>query len=334
MKRTDLWLLSLVVLALGALACSLPTGGQTGDGGADEGTPHVIYTGLGLDEIESYTANFEVTFTPDDATLTPWTYRSDMAGNDGGSRRTFNLTGISGPQNPGSMVLTRLAGQQYLSGPGVGAYFLNYTCIITPEELGTENPVVDVDESFLTPDHFLPPGEVANNLIPDGEDTVAGVEGLKYTIEADQLGRLIDVVGSMVVAKDGNYVLSYDLKGEIIDSRFTDARGEIEWHYRVDSLESERLSAPAECQPPYPIMPHGFGVTWLGDVLAYGSRTPRADIVAFYRQGLSGMGWQLAGEPEEGEGVTSLTFTDAGGQTLLVTVQDEQSGTSVTITLQ
>jgi hypothetical protein len=332
-------MVTALALALALAACGLsrearPAPGEAGEAqpGEEQGQPAPpgkegaaagegeAYDGLGLDALTTYAATFEADFTPDDAAVPPWTYRLDFLVGDGpeAMQRSLSISGVSGGKNPGDVTLTRLGDMQYMTGEAVGAE----GCLISPAS-------VDLEESFLTPDDFLPPADLSGHLTPDGEETVAGEAGTRYRFEAGALGDLSDAAGEVVLAVDGGYVLRYDFAGRAVDTRFTGGQaGALTWHFAVTDLSPDAaLDVPEECAIPYPVMADAYDLAKLPGLIVYSSAGSRADVVAFYEDALPGDGWEPYRMPEESEDKTVLVYARSDtGEVLNVSIIDDPDG--------
>jgi hypothetical protein len=281
----------------------------------------MAYFGLGLNTLQTYELTFELSFTPDNSAVSPWTYRLDwLASADGGMRRSVSLDGVPEEKNLGDVTVTQLGLTQYMTGPGVVSAFETAACLIAPLAFG-------LNESFLTPDDLLPPDELSGRLIPDGQEMVAGQAGKHYLIDGGMLGRFSEASGDIVVAEEGGYVLRYDFTGRAVDTGFTEGQaGVMTWHYAITSLEPDvTLDVPPECTPPYPIMPDAAQLVWLGELLSYTSPSSRAEAVAFYEAALPGEGWQKSAPVEEGDETTTLSYSREG-KVLVISISDGADG--------
>ena len=79
MYRQRRWIIPVMALTSALIACSIFSGdaseqNEKGEPDDEASESTLIYTGLGLESLESYANTFEVTFTPDYDGGIPWTY--------------------------------------------------------------------------------------------------------------------------------------------------------------------------------------------------------------------------------------------------------------------
>jgi hypothetical protein len=318
----------VLFLALSMLACGLLPGQQSEPDVEETAEleeppePTAAYRGLDLAALDAYAATFEVSFSAGDDPAAGWSYTVDTlaAGSPPALRRALRIEGVSPEQDPGDVTLTQVGGTQYMTGEGTG----EAGCLIFPASY-------DLEESFLTPDDFLPPAALADvPLDPEGPETVAGQPGTRYTFEADSLGDFADASGELVLADEGGYALRYDFSGSTTDSRFMPGQaGQLSWRFAVTSTDpSETLSAPGGCAIDLPVMDDATELTSLFGVTTYTTPSSSEAVVAFYAEALPAEGWGRYSLPAT-QGDTTLLVYARAGEFLNVNIVAKESGSEV-----
>jgi hypothetical protein len=318
----------VLFLALSTLACGLLPG-QPDEATVEEAVepgespePTAAYRGLDLSALDAYAATFEVNFTAGDDPAVGWSYTVDTlaAGSPPALRRALHIEGVSPEQDPGDVTLTQIGDTQYMTGEGTS----EAGCLIFPASY-------DLEESFLTPDDFLPPAALADvPLNPDGAETVAGQPGTRYTFEADSLGDFTDASGDLVLADEGGYALRYDFSGSTTDSHFMPGQaGQLSWHFAITSTDpSETLSAPEGCAIDLPVMDDAADLTSLFGVVTYTTPSSSEAVAAFYAEALPAEGWGRYSLPAT-QGDTTLLVYARTGEFLNVNITAKESGSEV-----
>lgn len=325
---------TLLFLALSTLACGLlpnrsedePDEAVEETAGSEEtpvGETAVTYQGLGLDALEAYAATFEVSFTAEGDPAASWDYTVDILSSPTALRRDLRIEGVGPEQDPGDITLIQIGETQYMTGEGIG----DASCLIFPESYDLEN-------SFLTPDDFLP--DLADiTLEPDGPETVAGQPGMGYTFEAESLGDFTGVSGTLVLADEAGYLLRYDFTGSTTDSRFAPGQvGELSWHYEITSTNpGEALSAPGDCSIDLPVMDDAAELTSLFGVTTYSTPSSSEAVLDFYVEALPAAGWERYSLPHTQDNITLLVYAQ-GGEFLNIKIESTDSGSDVQLVLE
>jgi hypothetical protein len=298
-----------MMLMGGALACGLPFG--NGEGGPGEETS-VGDAYLGL-------AQEAVTFTSTEGT---WTYllETQRAAGDPSLQYELTMEGLPASIDLGDVSLIVSEDSGYMTGPAVG----EGGCAIFP--LSEE-----VLSAFPNADDLLPPAEFSAGLVRDGSETVAGVDGTRYTYSAANAGDLTDVSGEIVLAKAGDYVLRYTLTGQTSEPPFGGSTaGTLSWAYQIDAFGEETLAVPAACAVAYPLMPDAANLVRLPGLIIYQTAKAPPAVLAYYVSALEGDGWAVYEFPQEGNDRGLLTYAKEG-VVLTVSAKPEGSGAEVSL---
>jgi hypothetical protein len=176
-----------------------------------------------------------------------------------------------------------------------------------------------------------------------GAETVNDVPAKHYTFDERALALLniAKSTGELWVATDGGYLVKYVLTttgGADYFGSGTD--GTLSWDYELTQVNQPvPFDLPADCPPGLvqaPRLPDAANVQDTPGVLAYDSASSLADAVTFYQTQLTGLGWQLTGDPiavadiPKDQTTVVLDFTQAS-QTLTVILTLSETGTQVSI---
>ena len=333
MKHIGRWLTPLLMLTITTLACSLG-GSKEGDQetGGDKDTIDTtsqVYTGMNLSALDAYTATFDVTFTPTNDSE-GWTYHQETRVDGSTTQHNLSIGGVSGDKNPGDVTLLMLDGTQYMTGAGVDAFFTEGTCMVAPSDF-------DIGTSFLTPDLLLPPETIDQPFDESGgKEVVSDVSGRVVSIEGGNVADYADVILDIVIAEEGDYVLSYTFEGVVIDDHFTDGlEGRMTWDFQITGFQPTLPSeVPAGCAIPYPLLDDANQIAWLGPLISYHSAHSREEAISFYQENLPSDGWEVYRIPDESAVGTILTYANTStGEVLNVSVVDATEGEGIVVTL-
>jgi hypothetical protein len=208
------------------------------DGGGGIDISNQIYQGLQSDRLGAHGATFHAQFTPSDGSA-GWTYDVTTQVNDPNTAlsRALAIEGLSSGKDPGDVTLVRVGETQYMTGEGVGVGL----CYLFP--LG-----VDVERAFLSPDSFLPPAQVPDEVLTlSGQQAVSGEDGTAFVL-ASTVGDYTNVEGTIVLSGNGA-VLQYTFAGDTVEDYLLDGvPGRLTWDYTVQSFGvGDTINVPAEC---------------------------------------------------------------------------------------
>lgn len=311
------------ILIFGLLAaCSSDKDDQTPDSRDVEETQVAsqIYQGIRADLLGPHSALFHAEFTPADGSP-GWRYDVKFQVNEPGVtvRRDLSISGLSANEDPGDVTLLQVGDRQYMIGEAVGTS----RCLLFPAD-------VDLDESFLTPDSFLPAANIPDQVLDRaGKETVAGQEGDVYTFEEETLSNFTNVRGALVQHPDGGW-LRFTFDGDTADENVVGGgAGHLLWEYVVTALgTADSITEPAECTIDLPLMADASNIARLPGVIKYDTASPVAEVTAFYEQSLPPEGWGVFEFPQIRDEATVLTFARAG-EILNVSVQATETGSQV-----
>jgi hypothetical protein len=165
----------------------------------------------------------------------------------------------------------------------------------------TDNPVTE-PASLLIP---------VNNGDFVGKEKVNGIDSSHYTFDRGSLplGKGSEnVTGELWIADDGGYVIKY-LLNVALPEKITGKDLEIAqtWVYQLELLDqTDAVSLPAGCRPvPVEITPleGSTNITYASGSLSFGTSSGAGEVVDFYNNQLSTLGWQ----PPENKPGTKIT---------------------------
>lgn len=271
-----------------------------------------IYRGLQNDALGAHTAEFTAEFAPSDGSA-GWTFAT-MLEHGENQRRVLTIDGLPANVDPGDVTLISVGDRQYMTGEAVGVS----RCLLFPAD-------VDLDDSFLTPDAFLPPISVPDSALTKGaEETVAGQVGTVYTFENAAIGGLTNATGSIVLAENGA-VLRSTVEGDMLDDKLLNGvEGHINWNYVVTSVGAgEAINVPAECVVDLPVMDDAEDLARLPNLIQYATDGTLEELQAFYDTELKALGWGVYEFPQVREESTVLTYAKDG---VILSVSIEAEG--------
>lgn len=279
---------------------------------------------VGLTTLSSYRASLTVSFegTDGDKPLT-WTSTTMML------RTTDPTAAQVTVDNTGDIPQ---ADPAYLAETGGTAYRGDQAGTCTAEAADPESSLVAV---------FEPAAELAGVIgaEPLGQKVVGGVDALGYGFDERAVGQpgVGHTTGEVWVAHDGGYVLAYTMTSEGSDDLFGDGvEGRITWQYELtDVNQPVAVEVPADCTAGLvdaPMPNDASIVVNAPGLLSYDTASSMADVLAFYQDASTGMGWAPAGESAVGDTGGSVEFIE--GDTLIsiiVTTTDAGSRVDVII---
>jgi len=171
-----------------------------------------------------------------------------------------------------------------------------------------------------------------------GTEMVSGISANHYTFDENAFGEagIAETTGAVWVAPEG-YVVRYtsstqggaDYFGEGIE-------GTIIWEYELSDIgQPAAIALPEDCPAGMvdaPVMPDAQDVRQLPSVTTFSTTSDVAAVMAFYREQLPEMGWQVSGEPVVADTFAVVTFTQ-GDQQLSVIATTGEGGTTVQLVL-
>lgn len=166
--------------------------------------------------------------------------------------------------------------------------------------------------SLWEPASFLPG---VTGAVESGTETVNGVPATRYDFDQRAFGALPEATsaGQMWVASDGGYVVRYTLTTVGADEYFGDENeGTLTFDYQVTDVNSAQpIEMPPDCavgDSDAPLLPDAATVVRVPGLVSYTTAATVEDVVVFYLDQLTALGWQAVTEPTVGENATVQTF--------------------------
>jgi len=166
---------------------------------------------------------------------------------------------------------------------------------------------------------------------------INGISVQPYVFDAAAIqaeGASVD--GKAWLAVDGGYLVKYELQLKGGNDFFDqDTSGTMTWEYDLEAInQPDAVALPPDCPLPLPDLPLPDGAQDVVSYPGYTSFTTSAsvsDTAAFYQQHVPATGFQATGEPQVGQEMAYLEFTQ-GSQTITVLISNETT-TTVEISL-
>lgn len=368
-RQIGLWL-SVLMLVVSALACSSPLGGNAAptatlyviptapgatdsgstDTGATDGAAPIDSDGDGIpDESFDYQGIDTSSFT---------SFRSDF---------TMSWVGVDEEGNPveGSYTAT----QAYTADPL--ATYLRWETT-SNDTATTQNGAIEIVEigeatymnstnegeeaSCITfaqegeapeqsppfsPDTWVSESDVTNaqRILPD--EQVNGVTAQHYRQthnDAANFAGWTNYELNIWISPEG-YPVRETLSADGLLIGFGTGEGHIEWEYNLLDVNAPvTITAPEGCDAPvgsdFPKMADAADVSSFGTTLSYTTKSPVADVVAFYNAQLPGLGWVAGDASTEVSGYATLAFLRGAEKVSIIITEDGSGTTSVYVAFE
>jgi hypothetical protein len=355
MKRSNMFLIAMMMLVIAALACSgIGGGGQPGGnatpasgGGAGAGSGGTTPTKAasaksekdfsltsltgGLKTLKSYKAEMAMTVKGTDDDGQPvnanMKFNEEVTIEPAARRIYFTGEGVE-TQGVGTFEIITIGDAAYMVMEQDG----KKTCISTTSDQA------NATEGLMPKDFNLSDGKFV------GEETVNGIKAKHYAWKENSglfgLGGATKGKADVWVASDGEFVVKFTAeatgKGQLWASN-KQGEGTFTIEYNVTQVnKSFKIEAPETCKSAasdIPVMADAKDKSVLGDMVAYTSASPFADVVKFYKDEMSKGGWKAAEDSSEMEGVAILNFAkDKRKAQVMITEDKDKQVTSVLVT--
>ena len=179
-------------------------------------------------------------------------------------------------------------------------------------------------------------GVVGGESIGSKEVDGAPASGYRFDQRAVGQGDTATTTGEVWTAVDGGYVLAYTMSAKAGAELFGDGvEGTMSWEYSLTDVNgSDTIDIPPECGAALlhaPLLADATNVVRFDTGVQYDTSSSPADVIAFYQQQSTALGWVPEGEASsddkrgtveftEGEALITIAAlaTDAGSNVIIV----------------
>ncbi|NLE45839.1 MAG: hypothetical protein GX620_14040 [Chloroflexi bacterium] len=273
----------------------------------------------GLESLSSYTASFVMSFSDQDQSTTS-TYGMEI---ETIREPLAQRVVIEGDVAEGTIEMVRIGERQYITVGGG-------QCVQT--SLGEGDDLVG---AIVTPDDVMGGASGLKRVLPD--QTVNGVLCKHYVFdeEASLSGSYTEVQGEVWIAVDGGYVVKYSMEAEG-QSPLSNESGHVTMDYEVRSVnQTSAIEPPVGCadiESSYPMLPDASEVSAFGESLMYQTSSAIADVIAFYQDEMSAIGWTESSDSFVSDDSAMLQFTQ-GSQSVTVSVSLNEDGSVAVVVM-
>jgi hypothetical protein len=184
--------------------------------------------------------------------------------------------------------------------------------------------------SLLQPAQMLPPFLGAEEV---GQESAAGQETSVYQFDQQALGagEVSTATGKIWIARDGGWVVRYELTLKS-DAVFGEGfRGEQRWSYEVSEVGSAQLQLPENCPPilaDFPAPETAQDLMRMPGTLRFTTDMSMEALGEYYESQLTSEGWVKQSDPVETSRGTQWLFSKASGEQEWVAVISVRAGDS------
>jgi len=301
------------------------------------GAPQIENVQAGLDKLDSYRMNYNMTVTGKDAKgaeakqelkLLQETIKSKES-----LRTSWTGLGMSADKSASAFDMYQI---------GKTSYILTLvkdnpkgTCM----SFSSDKPAFDKSQ-LITPAELMA-GVQSDNLVARGE-TVNGVKADHYKLKKANLGFGVATsqVGDVWVAQDGGYLVKFLGQAEGDFSLSADQiKGMVVWDYNLTEINKlKEILLPAECtasagaMADLPVPSNALEKSSFGEIITFNSPDAPKAVADFYRKELPAKGWKIANDSDLGPVVMLTIQKDTRKFSLMITPGTGDKGTSVVIT--
>ena len=247
---------------------------------------------IGLTTLSGYRASLTVSFEgTNEGEPQQWASTSELlrSADPAAAQLTVENTGDLPPADP-----------TYVAELGGTTYRRDQAGTCTAEAADPEMSLINLLE---------PAGGLAGVIgaEPLGQKTIGGIDAAGYSFDERAVGQaeIARTSGEVWVAADGGYVLEYTMTSEGADDLFGDgAEGTITWQYELTEVNLPVvIEVPGDCPAGLvaaPMLPDASNVVNAPGLLSYHTGAAVADVLAFYQEASSDLGWAGSGEAAVG----------------------------------
>jgi hypothetical protein len=187
------------------------------------------------------------------------------------------------------------------------------------------------------PASFLPG---VTGAVESGTETVDGVVATRYDFDQRAFGSLPESTssGQMWVAKDGGYIVRYELTTNGSAEYFGEGSdGTLTLEYELTDVNAApAIALPEDCAtdtPDAPLLPDATDVLRAPTLVSYTSASRPDEAIAFYHDQLTSLDWISIADPTVGDIATVETFR-RGADQVSVVVGMGDAGTSIRLVFE
>lgn len=272
------------------------------------------YTGLQLEALGSYSAEFTASFEGE----SNWWYHATLAAAGGQQEFDIELEGLPPAQDAGDVRVVEAQGVRWLKGQATDG-----ACWRVPAGEPARMRA-------LMPDDFLAAASLASLDTTENPDVVLGRQTVRvqYTGNLEPAYSRVDVT-LWTDALTGS-VLRYQFRLVGADPVFGAGEGTLTGDFEVVSLEGVTIPPIEGCDSPFPLPEDAEDLYLLADYVGYRTRLTEGDLVAFLASTLAAQGWEPAADTEAIPGTSAMSFR-RGDVLLEVFLQNQGPWTEVRI---
>ena len=197
----------------------------------------------------------------------------------------------------------------------------------------------DLDPEASLVDALEPAAQLAGVV---GGESIGGKEidgtpasGYRFDQRAVGQDGVATTTGEVWTAVDGGYVVAYTMSAKAGAELFGDeVEGTMSWEYSLTDVNaSVTVDIPPECGAALlntPLLADATNVVRFDSGLRFDTSSSPADVVAFYQQQGTAIGWVAEGEPSSDDKRGTVEFT-AGDALITVVALASDAGSSVLI---
>jgi hypothetical protein len=248
---------------------------------------------------------------------------------------TLSVEGVEEAEDLGEIFMAQTGDMTYVVVPGFG-------CVSSP---ASEGDLMDANpwSDFVDPDTLLEDVSGARRV---GEETVNGIPTVVYEFDEtllDEESEMERVVGTVFVAKEGNYLVRMVLDGEgslsPVDGGATDS-GTIHIEFDLaDVNQPIEIEIPADCDSQggqgldLPMLEDASEVASFAGFLSYQSQESTDTAVAFYGDALAALGWAMDEASSVISSGSAILFYEKEDEVITLFIGDDPSTGGISVTI-
>ena len=316
MRRSFLVFFLLLMLLT---ACDESAPSSSNNEGLEPAEPGIalvdmVYEGLDQRALSQYQAEFLIQFEGD----FNWVYKLTTRYDGVLLEYYLHLEGVDESQNLGDIRLVTDGEHSWMTGPGA-----DHECFMYPSNM-------DIGLVFLTPDDFLNPESLAQNLVEEGSETIAGMDTVFFSSNAAALNGW-EITALNLFLKDPTTVLRYAFLGYGVDPLFGAGEGAISAEYLVLETQTQDIQAVTGCEIEIPIPDFAENLTRFPDLIYFDSPESVEDTADFFLTALYEARWVMEDEPVIYEdGAIEITYNRLGNS-VIIRIKPGAEGSQVQI---
>jgi hypothetical protein len=304
---------------------------------ASTGAPQIADVQAGLDTLDSYRLNYNMTVTGKDPKGADAKQELKLLQETVKSKASLHTvwggSGWAANKNPSSFEIFQIGKTSYMLTPAKD------TTPATCMSFSNDKPAFDQSQ-LLTPNELMG-GLQGGALVARGE-MVNGVKADHYKLLKANLGFGVTTaqVGDMWLAQDGGFLVKFVGQADGDFSLSADQiKGTVVWDYNLTQINQlKEIVLPAECLASagaiqdLPVPPNATNQSSFGEIVTFNSPDAPKVVADFFRKELPGKGWKITSDSNLGTVVIMAIQKDTRKFSIMITPGQGDQGTAVVIT--